>query len=358
MQEQSTEWGTGLGGRTGGCWVDAQGCEAGDNDVSGMKRLSQGLCPPPVFRSIRGLTGTSTGLPPHQRLRSIFRRSRAVLPADANTETQRCGFPHLDVLRAGPLMQAGIPRTDSQPAHNSPAAQSTTFQLTPPSMLHWEGKGRRSGVISPLGQPAESGWRKRRRTRRAEATGRRPDTSDQPGSLVLPSEGPKEAELCLWLQDLEITDRARERPSVTSDSQRGWTRLGPLLGRREVGQGAGLGTGLGAGLGAGLGTGLGAGLGAGLGTGLGAGLGVGLGTGLGAGLGTGLGTGQGVTQRPDRRPHFLPPITQSGSLLEVPLFLPENSPPPSPCVPPSDPFSPLPVPQPCLVAWKRRAKWQ
>lgn len=308
MQEQSTEWGAGLGGRTGGCWVDAQGCKAGDNDVSGMKRLSQGLCPPPVFQSIRGLTGTSTSLPPHRRLRSIFRRSRAVLPADANTETQRCGFSHLDVLRAGLIMQAGIPRTDTQPAHDSPTAQLTSFQLTPPSMLRWEGRGRRSGVISPFGQPRESGWRKRRRTRRAEATGTRPETSDPPGSLALPSEGPKEAELCLWLQDLEITDRASERASVTSVSQRGWTRLGPLLGRREVGQGAG------------------------------------------------LGAGQWVTQRPDRHPHFLPPITRFGSLLEVPLFLPENSPPPSPCLSPSDPFSPLPVPQPCLASWNRRAK--
>ncbi|XP_048847614.1 uncharacterized protein LOC125718108 [Brienomyrus brachyistius] len=305
MQEQGSEWGSGLGGRTRGCWVDAQGCEAGDNDESGMKCLSQGLCPPPVFRSITGLTGTS--LPPHRRLRSIFRRSRAVLPADANTEMQRCGFPHLDVLkRAGPLMQAGIPRTDTRPARDSPAAQSAGFQLTPPSMPHWEGKGRQSGAISPLGQPGESGWRKRRRTRRPEMTGTRPDMPDQPGSLVLPSEGPKEAELCLWLQELEITDRARERSSVTSDSQRGWTHLGPLLGRREVGQG----------------------------------------------------TGQGATQRPDRRPHFLPPITQSVSLLEVPLFLPENSPPPSPCLSPSDPFFPLPVPQPCLAARKRRAKWQ
>ncbi len=53
--------------------------------------------------------------------------------------------------------------------------------------------------------------------------------------------------------------------------------------------------------------------------------------------------GAGQTQR-DRRPHFLPPITQSDCLLNVPLLLPENSPPPSPCSPSDILFFPLSVP--------------
>ncbi|KAL1278982.1 hypothetical protein QQF64_025655 [Cirrhinus molitorella] len=53
--------------------------------------------------------------------------------------------------------------------------------------------------------------------------------------------------------------------------------------------------------------------------------------------------GAGQVQR-DRRPHFLPPITQSDCLLNVPLLLPENSPPPSPCSPSDILFFPLSVP--------------
>lgn len=55
--------------------------------------------------------------------------------------------------------------------------------------------------------------------------------------------------------------------------------------------------------------------------------------------------GQGVCHtRRDRRPHFLPPISQSGCLLDVPFVLPENSPPPSPSSVFSTPFFPLSVP--------------
>lgn len=49
--------------------------------------------------------------------------------------------------------------------------------------------------------------------------------------------------------------------------------------------------------------------------------------------------------RRDRRPHFLPPITQRHCLLNVPLTLPDNSPPPSPCSPSDVLFFPLSVPQ-------------
>ncbi len=48
--------------------------------------------------------------------------------------------------------------------------------------------------------------------------------------------------------------------------------------------------------------------------------------------------------RRDRRPHFLPPITQSDCLLNIPLLLPDNSPPPSPCSPSEVLFFPLSVP--------------
>nr|XP_055036700.1 uncharacterized protein LOC129424136 [Misgurnus anguillicaudatus] len=58
-----------------------------------------------------------------------------------------------------------------------------------------------------------------------------------------------------------------------------------------------------------------------------------------------LGREEGQTRR-DRRPHFLPPITQSDCLLNVPLILPDNSPPPSPCSPSDILFFPLSVPLP------------
>lgn len=56
-----------------------------------------------------------------------------------------------------------------------------------------------------------------------------------------------------------------------------------------------------------------------------------------------LGKGEGSTRR-DRRPHFLPPLTQRDCLLNVPLTLPDNSPPPSPCSPSDVLFLPLSVP--------------
>lgn len=49
-------------------------------------------------------------------------------------------------------------------------------------------------------------------------------------------------------------------------------------------------------------------------------------------------------QTRERRPHFLPPITQGDRLLNVPLTLPDNSPPPSPCSPSDVLFFPLSVP--------------
>lgn len=52
--------------------------------------------------------------------------------------------------------------------------------------------------------------------------------------------------------------------------------------------------------------------------------------------------------RRDRRPHFLPPISHSGFLLDVPFALPENSPPPSPGRTSSPPSFPLHVPVPPL----------
>ncbi|XP_073670242.1 uncharacterized protein [Paramisgurnus dabryanus] len=58
-----------------------------------------------------------------------------------------------------------------------------------------------------------------------------------------------------------------------------------------------------------------------------------------------LGKEEGQTRR-DRRPHFLPPITQSDCLLNVPLVLPDNSPPPSPCSQSDILFFPLSVPLP------------
>lgn len=65
-------------------------------------------------------------------------------------------------------------------------------------------------------------------------------------------------------------------------------------------------------------------------------------TGRGKGAGY-LCKGAGQPQR-DRRPHFLPPITQSDCLLNIPLLLPDNSPPPSPCSPSEVLFFPLSVP--------------
>ncbi|KAJ7992718.1 hypothetical protein DPEC_G00281580 [Dallia pectoralis] len=61
-----------------------------------------------------------------------------------------------------------------------------------------------------------------------------------------------------------------------------------------------------------------------------------------------------ANHRRDRRPHFLPPICQSGSLLRVPLMLPENSPPPSPRPSAHVPFRPLSVPLLHPLSFRRK----
>ncbi|XP_042360401.1 volume-regulated anion channel subunit LRRC8D [Plectropomus leopardus] len=66
---------------------------------------------------------------------------------------------------------------------------------------------------------------------------------------------------------------------------------------------------------------------------------------------------QETSQRRDRRPHFLPPLYQSDSLLHVPLLLPENSPPPSPCTYTNPSIRPLPVPLLQPLTLRRNIKY-
>ncbi|KAL4657954.1 hypothetical protein GN956_G2825 [Arapaima gigas] len=331
MQAQTPNWDLELADNAGSCWDKRW--KDGLDKIYSPKDHYVSLRPPRLFRSIGGLTGTSASLPPHRRLRSIFCRSRAILPA--NMEKQALGVMQttLDVITPGKtltetnrLTKAGETThtltlaavepqkgmfTQSDSSAGRPkltgAADNLTephpsLQLAPPAWIHSEGR-----AVSPLAHKADH--RRSKRGSKTEAAQRKQrKKKNGVEAIYLDVEGPKDGGLSQWLQSLEIVDRERNTPLGRGDgSQRGRTQAvsKPGMGRRK-------------------------------------------------------GVLQRTTHfdtelghRKDRRPHFLPPITQSGSLLGVPLLLPENSPPPSPCFSSNTPFAPLLVPQLHLASPKK-----
>ncbi|XP_037398259.1 uncharacterized protein LOC119264240 [Pygocentrus nattereri] len=336
-------------------------------------RVGKGtLRPPPLFRSI-GLTGLSASLPPHRRLRSALHRARAVLPANANANETTHSWPqapssgtntntsgaserglplkghirsslHVGLVTHGldtyndslpdiVTHKLGLPEPQKKITPHRECHVGKTKILTFSSSHVQADKGKHLHIRSNLGLsnkmliPARTAHRQnntahnpppkahRRRStvspftqndvclcetgetterlagNRREKWRRRKINSTGVHSrserLLTPEEG-QEDNICQWLSSLGITDKEKDQ----RESQREPNRQGCRL--ESVEKAA-------------------------------------------------------CPTRRDRRPHFLPPISQSDCLLNVPLVLPENSPPPSPSCVPSDPFFPLQVP--ALPLW-------
>lgn len=278
----------------------------------GISRPSSALRPPPLFRSI-GPPGLSAGLPPHRRLRSLFCRSRAVLPANTHSleasdthtftdiqtgkhartvlyplacndtlseDIQSCKVLNAfqpDLHRGAVFSSGGF--ADTSIVLASPQVQSgQLFSPLCPSVRVSGHRGRQGRWVTPLQtseDPAikdkQQQQKRRKRSFKVNCAGKQ--------KYAVPSltEKEEDARLCEWLQSLGIAD---EKDS--NNQQRLF--VSRCRGREQE------------------------------------------------------------SHRRDRRPHFLPPICQSDSLLHVPLLLPENSPPPSPCTYPDPSTRPLPVP--------------
>ncbi|KAJ8404195.1 hypothetical protein AAFF_G00339680 [Aldrovandia affinis] len=336
MGELHKEWEAELGGGAEGCWVGARGRENRMGGGRARARPLVKLSPPPLFRGI-GMTGASASLPPHRRLRSVFHRSRAVLPSDArvggDAPSQACSLavaPASTWNHPGGLSRtrsfAGVHSpTGSRAKTVSPTDTPADGHLATPAFLnrqiggqpcyqpllssrtHCEGKGRwvgggGGGTLSLVRQgndPPKSGGvraeERMRRARRLSTEGRREPcpVNKRWGLSAQDPERAEDRDLCTWLESLGLTDSEKDTSSTAATDRQCRT----LRGTRPVTMGAW--------------------------------------------------PVEGKTGpcRKDRRPHFLPPISQSVSLLDVPLLLPKNSPPPSPCSL-SDAFVfPLPVPR-------------
>lgn len=280
------------------------------------------LHPAPLFRSI-GLTGLSASLPPHRRLRSILHRARAVRPDGAGAKATRtdsapCGS-NANALVSEATDRA-LPFRDFLPDIMTP-------KLRPPSLTDRETrtKGNRltgnvetfSIVRSHTESRLNLGHHLAGTLQRCHSIGHEdassktytskravvfPPTSLEPPASagrrrwgrkirrILTSEkGGDKPDISECFHSLVITDdhpsaiTRNLQPSGSSESN----RREPDIESKKKGV---------------------------------------------------------CYTRRDRRPHFLPPISQSGCLLDVPFVLPENSPPPSPCSVFSAPFFPLTVP--------------
>ncbi|KAM9473662.1 uncharacterized protein ACWYII_008331 [Salvelinus alpinus] len=343
MSQPSRHWQFERGDRSDDFWRHLkEGEEERGADVMLQRtgeemRPSITLRPPPLFRSI----GLSASLPPHRRLRSIFRRSRAVLPANTHAgavsgthtlqdllsgthiNTLPHQLTHNDVVSEKDVHINTDSETQTQPkrlmsAHGLTVLEPPTGPLTdtlsfivgaesrqqggqpfsqdsPPLRTHIKGRARWGRAVSPLKMrddlgTGEGGVKEKQKVKR-----RRLDCKgeDHANDRYVPSFTPEtegDGGLCQWLQSLGIGDREEEATSTNRSKQQQSGFRERMAGHRE-----------------------------------------------------GY-SHPAANHRRDRRPHFLPPICQSGFLLHVPLLLPENSPPPSPCTSPHAPFHPLPVP--------------
>lgn len=294
----------------------------------GISRPSSTLRPPPLFRSI-GPPGLPASLPPHRRLRSIFCRSRAVLPAHTHPAEASDTHTFTDILTGNhartvvcPLECDDVFSEDVQPGTVLNALRPTEVapqdlhrravfrsgdtwstaspqdrrdrqllsHLCPSAAASGRNRGRQGRLVTPL-QTSEDAAIKERRLQKRRKRSYKVDCAGKQ-KYVVPSltEEEDNARLCEWLQSLGIADRS-EKDAVTTNSQQQRLfapRCRGATSHREQESAA--------------------------------------------------------SHRRDRRPHFLPPICQPDSRLHVLLLLPENSPPPSPCSYPHTPMHSLPVP--------------
>lgn len=298
----------------------------------GVSRSST-LRPPSLFRSI-GLSGLSASMPPHRRLRSIFCRSRAVLPtnshnietSDLHTFTDILTNTHAlsQEIRPNTMLNVLKPEVDSDlhrravfrsgvfadtlslvSANPNPKSQSgqQNRQLfshcCPTARASVRNTGRQGRLVTPIQTSDDpvikAKQQKRKRSYKVDCTGR------QKYVVSSLTEEEKDARLCEWLQSLGIADSNVKDTIATNSQQRLFvSRCRGVMSHREPDTAA--------------------------------------------------------SHRRDRRPHFLPPICQPDSLLHVPQLLPKNSPPPSPCTHPDAPINPLPTWP--LQPLSSRRKWE
>ncbi|KAI7804141.1 hypothetical protein IRJ41_024713, partial [Triplophysa rosa] len=243
------------------------------------------LRPAPLFRLV-GLTGPSASLPPHRRLRSVVHDT-------PNTSTAAGPSDHLWTGRPGPQprtnpFSAFTGKTQEKPlAVNKTSNLQTLPQKCPKRLKEKDRKvdGSRwhhSDITSRERQEdTEYFYEEVWRGERQKVRWTRINRTKRINTDQVP-------DISQRIQSLEITDRAESHQSRSI----GQMKFKPRgRGNRAVP----------------------------------------------------LGKGEESTRR-DRRPHFLPPLTQRDCLLNVPLTLPDNSPPPSPCSPSDVLFLPLSVP--------------
>lgn len=309
-----------------------------DNSVQrtvGASRPPPVLRPPPLFRSI-GPPGLPAGVPPHRRLRSMFCRSRAVLPAnthvvgdsDVRTFTDiltgnhaptimcplGCNDALSEDIRRGTMSAALEPAVDSDlqsgaavfrsgffadrvspRAHNVRQDRQLFSHVCPSARVNV----RQGSGVTPLQTSEEPAIKERQHQKRRKRSYRVDCTGE--GAVPSLTEKEEDTRLCEWLQSLGIAG-GKAKASITTNNQQQLfvSRCSGVMSLRHPDTAA--------------------------------------------------------SQRRDRRPHFLPPICQSDSLLHVPLLLPENSPPPSPCTDPDAPIHYLPIPP--LKPISSRRKWE
>lgn len=285
----------------------------------GPSRRSSALQPPPLFRSI-GPPGLLASLPPHRRLRSLFCRSRAVLPANARTTEASNTFTDIHAAHHAHMcslhcsdglledVQSSTVESDSQrravlksgvfthtwglvskcPRVQSKQPDTELFSdLRPSATINETLRGREARLVAPLQTSEDPAIKEKQQQKRRKRSYRVECAGKQKYVVPLFTEEEEDARLCEWLQSLGI-DGSKGKDAVSANNQQ---RLFVSRCRGRTGKPDTV-----------------------------------------------------ASHRRDRRPHFLPPINQSDSLLHVPLLLPENSPPPSPCTFSDAPIHSLPVP--------------
>ena len=256
---------------------------------------SSPLRPPPLLPSM-GRPGL--GVPPHRRLRSLFCRSTAVLPADTHNSEASEVHTFTDILthnRAPAATQCPPGSEDLQSRRALSDPQRTAVfgsgsgkqdrqlfsHICPPAGVSGRSVGRPGRSVTPLQTSQDPVIKEKQHQKRRRRSYR--VKVDCAGTHAAAPLTERDARLSDWLQSLELAD------DKETDSN------------YQLSSGCSGGTGLRL-------------------------------------------MDTAASHRRDRRPHFLPPIRQSDSLLQVPLLLPENSPPPSPCAFPEAPVLSLPVP--------------
>lgn len=262
----------------------------------GISGSSSSPQPPPLFRSI-GPPGLSASLPPHRRLRSIFCRSRAVLPANTHpieaSDTQ--AFTDIQTGNHAGTVISPLSRNDMFSKDIRPWTLLNALQpevdrqlfshLCPSAQPSGRNRGRQGRMVTPLQTSEFPAIKEKQQQKRRKRSYKVNCTGQQKVASLTEKE--EDARLCEWLQSLGIAD-SREKDSAATTNLVASRCCGVVPGHPQQETAA--------------------------------------------------------DHRRDRRPYFLPPIHQLDSLLHVPPMLLENSPPPSPCSSLDAPIHVLAVP--------------